>query len=63
MSEIDYYLKYDEQVPYKGLLIYPETMRQYLDFLFKIYFLFGGRRGLTCVVFMFYAFKISFKNR
>ena len=32
MNEIDYYLTYDEPVPYKGLLIYPATMRQYLDF-------------------------------
>lgn len=32
MNGIDYYLTYDEPVPYKGLLIYPATMRQYLDF-------------------------------
>lgn len=32
MGELDFYLTYDEPVPYKGLKIYPAIMRHYLDF-------------------------------
>ena len=32
MSELDYYLTYDDPIPYKDLKIYPATMREYLDF-------------------------------